>query len=291
MKVAVALLSVLLVSVTALRCGQRNNYSALSTLTANNSDTYVVGGSEALPHEFPWQISFQMYYRLSWWQPKKWHHNCGGSIINDQWIVTAAHCYDDHLSLENLRIVVGTHDLTRNESAIQTFGINMIINHPEYNMNNVENDIALIKIAGRLNLDGISAAPICLPTLSDANTFDRATCVATGWGKTAHGGRFSDVLLKVNLPVVSNSVCSILYRNVQNARITSDKICAGRLDREGFGVCEGDSGGPLACHKNGEYQLAGVTSFGVFCGSSRYPTVHTRVSTHRTWIDTVLSIY
>lgn len=285
MKLALVFVAGLVATAAGQSCGQRNTYSVLeSALLNEGGDTYIVGGTEAKRGEFPWQISFQIHYSDSWWSAKKWLHNCGGSIINDQWFLTAAHCMVLP-GTRDYRAVAGAHYAERSEAGQQVFNIDRIIMHSGWNEQTVANDIALVKINGRFRFDGAKVAPVCLPSLSDSTAFNGKTCVTTGWGKTTHNGIGSDRLLKVDLPVVSNSVCQSRYRNVMGAQITDTKICAGYLNRNGLGVCQGDSGGPLTCVKDGAYFLAGITSFGVICGSGEHPAVYTRVSQYKSWID------
>ncbi|OQR69818.1 transmembrane protease serine 3-like [Tropilaelaps mercedesae] len=219
---------------------------------------FIAGGTEAAPNEFPWQISIQMYSKFI--NPPQWIHLCGGSILNDRWIVTAAHCV--------------TVDI---------------------NAAKVQNDIALLKLDQPLRIDNLTVYPINLPHNS-RESFEGLNCVSTGWGGTGEGKDQSDVLLKVRLPIVPISVCKESYKDVfsQQIEVFQKKICA---SRKNYGICQGDSGGPLAClvreSKDSRYQrvfvLAGLSSFTKKCGSSLYPAVFTRVSSYLDWITAILS--
>lgn len=283
-----AVLAVSALVAPAAACGQRNTYGGgalFNALRGASDENYIVGGTRAAPAEFPWQISLQMLVSTSWWAPKSFQHNCGGSILNERWLLTAAHCIISP-SKSDYRVVAGSNAWRLTGNNEQVMQVEQIIVHSGWNMANVKNDIALIKVSGSFKLNK-AVAPICLP---GNDQFDQRTCVTSGWGKTTHGGVGSDDLLKVDLPIVANSVCASRYRNVQGAEIDAQKICAGSLTVSGKGVCQGDSGGPLACQQaDGSYALAGVTSFGVVCGSRDHPAVYTRVSEYRDWINRMMA--
>jgi len=269
---------VVALAIACLASGQKCGVSR----TLYDEGSYIVGGKEVAKNEVPWQISLQVETRDKIWiWQKKWEHICGGSIVNEYWIVTAAHC----IMKSNYRVVVGAHDITKTESSQQKIDVAAIVVHPNWDEAETNYDIALIKLVSPIKLDGRTAVPICLPEVDE--TFERESCIATGWGRTKEGGVGSDVLLKVALPIVPTSRCASAYRNVMGATISSTKICAGRTDSFGFGVCQGDSGGPLVCKRNGVYKLAGLTSFGVVCGSNEHPAVFTRLSPFRSWISRI----
>jgi len=279
-----AVVFALVAAVSAQQCGRRNSYSVLMDALQPDDSNYIVGGTTARKNEFPWQVSIQANIQTSWWQKTK-QHICGGSIINDRWIVTAAHCIIDGVSRSDFSIVAGAQYAMSQEDTTQTRGVDRIIVHPGWNMEYVQNDIALMRLDRPLSIDQKSVAPVCLPEATDANRFNGKTCTASGWGAVYNKGPASSVLLKADLPIVPTNVCASRYQLVRNARINNDMVCAGNLQRDGTGTCQGDSGGPLVCEENGIYTLAGLTSFGVICGSSQFPAVFTRLSSFRTWID------
>jgi chymotrypsin len=275
---------------SAQECGRRNTFSSfLSALSPEDgSDNYIVGGLVAKKNEFPWQASIQVYTtQLGWFKSKQ--HICGGSILNDRWIVTAAHCIIPNIARQDYRIVAGSQYAMKNEDTTQERQVARIYVHPKWDAVRVQNDIALIELAQPLKMNPKSVAPICLPTASDSTSFDGMTCTASGWGALYEKGQASSVLMKVDLPIVPTNVCRARYAVVQNADVNEKMICAGNIRRDGQGVCQGDSGGPLVCEKNGVYTLAGLTSFGVICGSSQFPAVFTRLSAYRSWIDSFVN--
>ncbi|NXG46197.1 CELA1 elastase, partial [Psilopogon haemacephalus] len=229
----------------------------------------VVGGTEASSHAWPAQISLQYYSSGSW------HHTCGGSLIQKNWVMTAAHCVDSNL---NFRVVAGEHNLKANDGTEQVFSVSKIIIHPNWNSNNAAAgyDIALLRLGSSATLNqNVQLANLPQSGYILANN---APCYITGWAN----GQLSNVLLQAYLPVVDYKTCSSY--TYWGSTVKSTMVCAG-----GDGVrsgCQGDSGGPLHCAVNGQYQVHGVTSFvsSLGCNVKRKPTVFTRVSAYISWI-------
>ncbi|XP_052558874.1 chymotrypsin-like elastase family member 1 isoform X1 [Tympanuchus pallidicinctus] len=238
----------------------------------------VVGGTEAQSHAWPSQISLQYYSGGSW------HHTCGGSLIRQNWVMTAAHCVDSNL---NYRVVAGDHNIYQSEGTEQTFSVSSIYIHPNWNSNNVAAgyDIALLRLSGSATLNSY----VQLAVLPSAGTVlsNNYPCYISGWGLTRTNGQLSSVLQQAYLPVVSYSTCSRL--SYWGSTVKNTMICAG-----GDGVragCQGDSGGPLNCAVDGVYQVHGITSFvsSLGCNTRNKPTVFTRVSAYISWISSVIS--
>uniref|UniRef100_A0A8B9VS80 pancreatic elastase n=1 Tax=Anas zonorhyncha TaxID=75864 RepID=A0A8B9VS80_9AVES len=237
----------------------------------------VVLDPHASPHTMsPPQISLQYYYSGGW------HHTCGGSLIQRNWVMTAAHCVD---SDKTYRVVAGDHNIYQSEGTEQVFSVSKIIIHPYWNSNNVAAgyDIALLRLSSSATLN--SYVQLAVLPQEGAILANNYPCYITGWGLTRTNGQLSSVLQQAYLPVVSYQICSTA--SYWGSTVKSTMVCAG-----GDGVrsgCQGDSGGPLHCAVNGEYQVHGVTSFvsSLGCNYKGKPTVFTRVSAYRTWISNV----
>uniref|UniRef100_A0A8D2BBJ6 Chymotrypsin C n=1 Tax=Sciurus vulgaris TaxID=55149 RepID=A0A8D2BBJ6_SCIVU len=238
-----------------------------------NLSARVVGGENAVPHSWPWQISLQ-YLR-----DDTWRHTCGGTLIASNFVLTAAHCISNTLTY---RVALGKNDLTVGDEAGSVFvGVDTIYVHEKWNSFLVRNDIALIKLAEPVELsDTIQVA--CLPEEGSVLSQDYP-CFVTGWGLLWTNGPIADQLQQGLQPVVSHATCS--RWDWWSYMVTRNMVCAG-----GDGVtsaCNGDSGGPLNCQaENGAWEVHGIVSFGSgqSCNTRKKPTVFTRVSAYIDWI-------
>ncbi|XP_068098412.1 chymotrypsin-C-like [Hyperolius riggenbachi] len=237
--------------------------------------TRVVNGEDVVPHSWPWQISLQ-YQGAS----GNWGHTCGGTLITDQWVLTAAHCIS---SGRVYRVLLGKHSLeTADEPGSVVVGTEKIIVHEKWSSLLIRNDISLIKLAEPVPLSD-QIQPACLPAdgVLLANDFP---CFVTGWGRLYTNGPIADALQQALLPVVDQATCS--RSDWWGFQATSSMVCAG-----GDGIvsaCNGDSGGPLNCKSaSGAIEVHGIVSFGsgVSCNYEKKPTVFTRVSAYIDWIN------
>ncbi|XP_067458847.1 chymotrypsin A-like isoform X1 [Thunnus thynnus] len=226
----------------------------------------IVNGEEARPHSWPWQVSLQKC---------KGFHFCGGSLINQNWVVTAAHC-----SVRwSTRVVLGAHNLNSSTEDVQVIGVGKVFTHPEYNKTRRwNNDIQLIKLASPAQINR-RVSPVCVAETRD-NFPAGITCMATGWGRTSGNGKPATRLQQAALRLWTNEKCSFF------GSITSNMICVGG---NGACACKGDSGGPLVCQKAGAWTLVGVTSFGRGDCNPMMPRVNARVTALRAWIDQTIA--
>ena len=229
----------------------------------------IVGGSAANIADFPWQVSLQ-----------SGGHFCGGSILNQSWILTAAHCVEG-TSASSLRVRAGA---TTWSTGGQLRAVSRVIVHPSYNGDETRGfDIALLQLSSPLSYT-TTVQPIRLVTAQeDAQGATAASTVATvsGWGATREGGRGSSTLLAVSIPIVSNAQAAQLYRIPMPASV----LTAGLVGQGGADSCQGDSGGPLVVQSAAGPRQAGVVSWGFGCGRAQYPGVYTRVSSYQSWLE------
>ncbi|XP_056634735.1 phenoloxidase-activating factor 3-like [Diorhabda sublineata] len=256
----------------------------------------IRNGKNAEINEFPWMAL------LSYRTRRGPEFKCGGTIINDRYILTAAHCIKN-LESPLLGVRVGEYDIKKkqdcaklpNGSTICTPGyqdlaIEEINPHSQFNASVISNDIGLIRVS-KMNLKLENTRPVCLPT-DDLRNENFKNVIITGWGITnVLTGESSSILQKVNLPVVELDQCKNVYKNQSNVHLTFKQVCAGGKNNKDS--CQGDSGGPLhqAAFVDGlpKYIQQGVVSFGPReCGLEGYPGVYTRVAYYMDWIlDTI----
>ncbi|XP_054721249.1 trypsin-like [Uloborus diversus] len=243
-----------------------------------NISERIVGGRLASRGEFPWQISLELNHPQKGTIP----HFCGGVLIDQQWLLTAAHCVVNPMFVlphpNYWKARVGEHNLKEYEDSEKKIEVSQIFYYPWYH--GYDNDIALMKLAEPVPSNS-NIKPICLPKESD--TFSGMICTASGWGKVDFSSRASEDLRAVGIQVFDNENCNA-YTTKFRIPIQAWHLCAGTMEG-GKGTCQGDSGGPLACQTSDRgWVLAGLTSFGSGCAKRGFPDVYTRVSHFLSWI-------
>ncbi|XP_073332517.1 mast cell protease 1A-like [Pagrus major] len=234
-------------------------FHALTCLGPNALGSEIINGQIAPRNRMLYMASVQT----------RGGHHCGGSLISDNFVLTAAHCDSDRLA----RVVFGTHNL-RNTGTVRN--IVQRCKHPYYQRHPPTNDIMLLKLSQSVPVGG-TIRRIRLPP-PNMNLRPNQKCHVAGWGVTEAGRGVTDLRV-VGVSVVDQNVC-----RRQWSRIPANVICAGGY-RTLKGACNGDSGGPLVC--NG--MAAGVVSYGDRgCRDERFPNVYTDVSKFRPWIDQIL---
>jgi secreted trypsin-like serine protease len=226
----------------------------------------VVGGVQSLRGDWPWSCS--MRYQGS--------HICGGSLIAEGWIVTAAHCVSYPNNPERYRWMCGIHQRSKNESYTVEFTTIKIYKHESYDNRKIQHDIALYQVRTVHTQHPDYVSPACTPRKTD--THADKTSVAMGWGTTSSGGSIPDNHMEVVMPVLLDDQCYAAFKPNLDVKT---QVCAGRKG-EGKDTCQGDSGGPLVVkNSNGFWDLIGLTSWGYGCGDGG---VYTRVAAYVDWI-------
>merc|ERR1739836_25737 len=239
-------------------CGRGTNYP-----------TKIVGGTLAPKGYWGWQVAFNIFGSQA----------CGGSVINNQWVVTAAHCmpYGDTASYYSVDI--GFNNLNSGDSYSVSRRAAKVMTHEYYSDRTLRNDIALLKMESPITFrSDYAITPVCVADGSE--DFGGQDGWVSGYGTLYPGGSTSSRLRQVSLPINTVSQCESGY-GIYNLDHTT-QVCAGRRGL-GKDTCQGDSGGPLvAKSRDGRWHLVGLTSFGPSnCGDGG---VYTRLSGFNSWI-------
>ncbi|UJR16200.1 hypothetical protein I4U23_003110 [Adineta vaga] len=212
---------------------------------------------------------------------------CGGSIISDSWVLTAAHCV---IGQTPSSVIIYAGSIQR-WVGTQTRVASKIIVHSGYDTDTYVNDIALIKLTTPLTMSDIAINTICLPSVSSATLAAGewpaagTTVVAVGWGRLSDGGSLPTTLQQVTLQTVSYtaSACSPFITDWHK------HLCAG-VSGGGKDTCQGDSGGPLMMfNSNNQWVLVGLTSYGDGCAEAGKSGVYTRVAAYQTWLNETMN--
>jgi len=248
------MIKLLILMLFLFSCEESNPISTEQELTTMSMETtnvgdlpwpMIVGGTEVDPAcpncKYPFMVSVQ-------WNGGWSGHFCGGSLVREDWVVTAAHCMEGETP-GGIKVKIGMHNINGTTGS-ETRYVDQIIVHPNYSGWSLDNDYALIHLSSPSSFE-----PIQLVT-DDSHDVEPVMSTTMGWGATSSGGGSSNVLLEVDVPI--DDSCG----SYSNSEITNNMVCAGD-GNGGEDSCQGDSGGPLIMtNSDGEYELIGIVSWG-----------------------------
>ncbi|XP_050664597.1 serine protease nudel [Leptidea sinapis] len=232
----------------------------------------VVGGKPSQPAAWPWAVAL---YRNGMF-------HCGGVILNQNWVLSAAHCVNKFWQ-HYYEVQVGMLRRFSFSPQEQNHRVSHVIVNQNYDQEDMKNDLSLLRVKPAIQFSRW-VRPICLPGPEVAGPDWKwgppqgTMCTAVGWGATVEHGPDPDHMREVEVPVWDH--CK--HREDQLGR----EICAGLVEG-GRDACQGDSGGPLLCRNPSnpqQWYIAGIVSHGDGCGRKGEPGVYTRVSLFIQWI-------
>ncbi|XP_077360730.1 coagulation factor IX-like [Festucalex cinctus] len=267
----------------------RSFFPTLPTVTAKeNSDQRIVGGNEAKPGDFPWQAALITHKaRLTQTIAEPF---CGGSLISDLWVITAAHCViQARMERHTFFVRLGEHDVSQPEGPERDHDVAEEVVHKLYKFekSRFNHDVALLKLAVAVEMSP-QRRPVCLgpKAFTESLLKETDTSVVSGWGRVRDGGLQSTTLRRLDVPLVDRGVC----KDSSESRITPFMFCAGFRDRK-EDACQGDSGGPHVTRHRGVWFLTGIISWGEGCAAAGKYGVYTRISRYYAWISNTTGVH
>ncbi|KAJ4336320.1 hypothetical protein N0V87_005471 [Didymella glomerata] len=233
------------------------------TAAPNPQDSVdIVGGTTANAGDFPFIVSLQ----------KSGSHFCGGSLINANTVITAAHCTVGQTA-SSLTVRAGSLNRNSGGTLVRVSSIKV---HPSFSSSTLTNDVAIWKLA--TSIPTSSTIGYASLAASGSDPASGSTSTVAGWGTTSAGGSSPTTLRKVDVPIVSRATCR---NNYSVSEITDTMFCAG-VTAGGKDSCQGDSGGPIV---DSSKTLIGLVSWGDGCAEAGKPGVYARVGALRSFID------
>nr|XP_010340864.2 transmembrane protease serine 11G-like [Saimiri boliviensis boliviensis] len=244
-------------------CGLGKEFASVERIT----DGQIAGKGD-----WPWQASLQV----------EGIHLCGASLISEEWLLTAAHCFDFE---KNPKLWTASFGITLSSSLMRR-KVESIIIHENYAAHKHEDDIAAVKLSIPIVFSN-EVHRVCLPEAT-FEALPESKVFVTGWGALKLHGASPNTLREVEVEIISNDICNQVH--VYGGAVSSGMICAGFLTGK-QDACKGDSGGPLVIARDrNTWYLVGIVSWGIDCGKENKPGIYTKVTHYRDWIKSKTNI-
>ncbi|XP_075210149.1 venom protease-like [Lycorma delicatula] len=250
------------------RCGQANDDVLMPR---------IVGGVQTKPHKYPWLTIIL--------KDNKFH--CGGSVINNKYILTAGHCVFDEkkqdiTEIHRFIVVLGAYNRNYDDERSKQYFFVSAIKMPKLfhgdSLHDVH-DVALIKLHKEITYND-AVSPVCLP--QKIFRYEGVYGFISGWGTMSYKGKLSQFPREATIQVINDQKCmSIKTLGEHFAEDTLAMFCGYNI---GTDACQGDSGGPMVVYEDRGFVQIGIVSWGIECALKYHPGIYTRLPHYLDWV-------
>jgi secreted trypsin-like serine protease len=242
----------------------------------------IMGGRDATEGLYPWMAGLAYSEETDIY----WAHFCGASLIDEYWVLTAAHClmneYGTGPAFSNeIDVFFNVYDLKNPGLDMLRVESDSFYIHPAYDDYSLDSDIGLIRLK-----EPVAFNTIFIPEQNDVALLEPGYSSRTiGWGLLDTMDTYASILQEVDIEIIQFDICNSV--SSYDGELTSNMVCVGFMVG-GKDACGGDSGGPLFIDVDGQWFQNGLVSWGYDCGAANYPGIYTKVSKYANWIESII---